>query len=153
MADTFTVQRSTTIDASPQQVYGHLIDFRKWPQWSPWEEMDPNASKTYSGAESGVGAQYSWKGNRKVGMGSMEITDAKQDAKIDIALEFLKPFKASNTSEFTLKQAGSGTEVTWSMTGQKTLMTRIIGIFKSMDSMVGPDFEKGLAKLKAAAEG
>ncbi len=38
------------------------------------------------------------------------------------------------------------------MTGRKTFMTRVMGLVKSMDSMVGPDFEKGLQKLKAVAE-
>ena len=153
MADTFTVQRSTTINASPDEVYGHMIDFRNWAAWSPWEDMDPEVSKTFAGAESGVGAHYSWSGNRKVGQGSMEITDAKQGSEIHIDLEYLKPFKASNTILFTLAPRDAGTEVTWAMTGRKTFMTRVMGIFKSMDSMVGPDFEKGLAKLKALAEG
>ncbi len=152
MADTYTVQRSTTINASPHDVYGQIIDFRKWAEWSPWEEMDPNVTKTFSGAESGVGARYSWSGNRKVGQGAMEITDAKQDAEVFIALDFLKPFRVSNTTLFTLQPRGDQTKVTWAMTGKKTLMTRVMGIFKSMDSMMGPDFEKGLAKLKASAE-
>jgi hypothetical protein len=152
MADTFTVSRSTTIDAAPAAVYPHLIDLRKWSTWSPWEEMDPNMSKTYSGAESGIGSKYAWSGNRKVGEGTMEITDAKQDAQVDIALEFLKPFRASNTSSLRLQPAGGGTEVTWSVTGRKTLMLKIMGIFRSMDAMMGPDFERGLARLKAVSE-
>ena len=152
MSDTFTVQRSTTINAPAERVYGHLIDFNKWADWSPWESMDPSMSKSFSGAESGVGSRYEWSGNRKVGQGSMEITDAKEHSDIHIALEFLKPFKASNTTRFSLEPAGDGTGVTWSMTGQKTLMTRIIGIFRSMDAMVGPDFERGLADLKRVSE-
>lgn len=152
MSDTFTVQRSATIDAPPAQVYPHLIDFRKWSSWSPWEEMDPDVNKIYSGAESGVGSKYAWSGNRKVGQGNMEITDAKENSEIEIALQFIKPFRASNTTVFTLEPHGDGTNVTWAMTGQKTWMTRIMGIFKSMDAMVGPDFEKGLQRLKGAAE-
>ena len=130
-----------------------MIDFHNWGAWSPWDDLDPEMSKTYSGADSGVGAHYAWTGNRKVGSGNMEITDAKADAEIQIALEFLKPFKATNQTTFSLSPEGDGTNVSWSMTGKNTLMTRIMGIFKSMDSMVGPDFEKGLAKLKAVAEG
>jgi len=107
---------------------------------------------TYSGSASGIGAKYAWSGNRKVGRGNMEITGATEPSSVQIALEFLKPFKASNRTEFTLQDAGDGTEVTWAMTGRKTLMTRIMGIFKSMDSMVGPDFERGLAKLKTVVE-
>lgn len=152
MSDTYTVQRSTTIDAPPDEVYGHMIDFRNWTAWSPWEEMDPDMNKSFAGAEIGTGSKYSWSGNRKVGEGSMEITDAKEHSEIHIDLEFLKPFKASNGTLFTLTPSGGGTEVTWAMTGKKTFMTRVMGIFKSMDAMVGPDFEKGLAKLKAVAE-
>ena len=148
---TYTVQRSTTIGAPPDAVYGHIVDFRKWAAWSPWDEMDPSMDKTYSGADSGVGAQYAWSGNRKVGQGNMEIRGAEPSS-IKIALEFLKPFKARNKTEFRLEAAGDGTEVTWTMIGRKTLLARIMGIFKSMDSMLGPDFEKGLARLKAVAE-
>ena len=152
MSDSYTVQRSTTIAAPPERVYGHLIDFSQWADWSPWESMDPSMSKTYSGAESGVGSRYEWSGNRKVGQGTMEITDAKEHSGIEIALEFLKPFKASNTTTFSLESTSGGTSVTWSMMGKKTLMTRIIGIFRSMDAMVGPDFERGLAELKRVSE-
>lgn len=152
MSDAYTVQRSTTIEAPPDRVYAHIIDFHHWADWSPWEEMDPAVDKTFSGSDSGKGAKYAWSGNRKVGQGSMEITDASEPSHVEIALEFLKPFKASNTTSFSLEPAGDATNVTWTMTGEKTFMTRLMGIFKSMDSMVGPDFEKGLAKLKATTE-
>lgn len=152
MSDTYTVQRSTTIEAPPERVYAHMVSFRHWEAWSPWEDMDPSMEKTYSGNDLGAGAQYAWSGNRKVGEGRMEIIDATEPEHIEIALEFLKPFKASNTTVFTLEPEDDGTNVTWEMIGSNTLMTRIMGIFKSMDSMVGPDFEKGLVQLKAVAE-
>jgi len=152
MSDTYTVQRSATISASADEVYAHIVDFHKWAAWSPWAELDPTMNTTYSGASSGVGARYSWSGNRKVGQGNMEITGASEPSSIQIALEFLKPFKANNETEFTLQPAGDATEVTWAMTGRKTLLTRIMGIFRSMDAMVGPDFERGLSNLKAVVE-
>ncbi len=152
MSDTYTVQRSATIDAPPAEVYAHIADFHRWGDWSPWDEMDPSMDKTYAGADAGKGAKYAWSGNRKVGQGKMEITDAVEPSKVEIALQFLKPFKARNITVFSLEPAGTGTNVTWKMTGRKTFMTRVMGIFKSMDSMVGPDFEKGLAKLKGVAE-
>lgn len=152
MADTYTVKRSATIGAAPSDVYAHIIDFHKWEAWSPWDEMDPSMDKTYSGADAGPGSSYSWSGNRKVGQGSMGITDATEASEVKIDLEFLKPFKASNKTVFSLEPSGDGTTVTWAMTGNKTLMTRVMGIFKSMDAMVGPDFEKGLARLKKVAE-
>ncbi len=152
MADTYTVERSTTIAAPAERVYGQLIDFHNWEAWSPWEELDPTMEKTYSGPDSGVGAKYAWTGNRKVGEGRMEIKNASEPDQVEIALQFLKPFKANNRTVFTLEPQGDSTNVTWAMTGKNTLMTRLMGIFKSMDAMVGPDFEKGLAKLKTVAE-
>ncbi len=152
MGDTYTVQRSTTISAPPEAIYGHIVDFHQWGAWSPWDELDPEMHKTFSGPESGVGAWYGWSGNRKVGEGSMEIKGVEENSSVKIALEFVKPFKARNKTEFKLQPAGDGTEVTWVMMGRKTLMTRIMGIFRSMDKMVGPDFEKGLAKLKTVVE-
>jgi len=151
MSDTYNVQRSTSIQAEPGDIYARIIDFHHWGDWSPWEQLDPTMARTYSGAESGVGAKYSWTGNRKVGQGNMEITRAEEPSQIEIALEFLKPFKATNTTVFTLHPVAEGTEVTWVMTGRKTLMTRIMGIFKSMDSLIGPDFERGLSRLKEVA--
>ena len=82
----------------------------------------------------------------------MEITEASESTKVKIALDFLKPFKSSSTTTFDLESEGESTKVTWTMTGPKTLMTRLMGIFKSMDKMIGPDFEKGLAQLKAVVE-
>ena len=109
--------------------------------------------RTFTGSEAGEGAGYSWSGNRKVGQGSMQITGASADSRIEIALEFLKPFKATNTTVFSLQPEGAATNVTWSMTGRKTLMTKVMGLFKSMDAMVGPDFERGLRRLKTTVEG
>jgi hypothetical protein len=96
---------------------------------------------------------YSWSGNRKAGQGRMEILDATEPTKVDIDLRFEKPWKSQNLTAFTIEPEGSGSRVTWSMTGSKTMMTRIMGIFTSMDKMIGPDFEKGLARLKRVAEG
>ncbi len=152
MADMYTVARSTTINAPAETIYHQIADFHNWGAWSPWDDLDPDMQRSYSGAESGVGAGYAWSGNRKAGEGKMEITDAVESTSVQIALDFLKPFKSSSTTAFALQPQGESTEVTWTMTGPNTLMTRVMGIFKSMDKMVGPDFEKGLAKLKAVAE-
>ena len=152
MADTYTVERTTTIDAPADKVYAQIVDFHNWRNWSPWDDIDPDLQRSYSGPDSGVGAGYSWSGNRKAGEGTMEITHAVEPSSVQIALEFVKPFKSSSTTSFNLEPKGEGTEVTWTMTGPMTMMTRVMGIFKSMDKMVGPDFEKGLAQLQGATE-
>lgn len=150
--DNYTVERSTTIAATPQRVYEQLADFHNWTNWSPWEDVDPNLQRTYSGADSGTGAVYAWSGNRKAGQGRMEIIDAAEPSKVQIDLVFEKPWKARNDTVFAISPQGDGSHVTWTMTASKTLLTKVMGIFTSMDKMVGPDFEKGLARLKGTTE-
>jgi hypothetical protein len=150
-SSTYVVERSARIDAPVAAVRERLVDLRRWQAWSPWEDLDPNLTRTYGGADAGVGATYGWEGNRKAGKGRMEITGV-DDGSVTIDLQFLKPFKSRSTTVFTLRPDGDATEVTWTMTGPKTLMTKVMGIFTSMDKMIGPDFEKGLARLAADAE-
>ena len=150
--DTYTVERSATIDAPPERIYEQIVDFHHWPAWSPWEDIDSNLQRTYSGSEAGAGAVYRWSGNRKAGQGQMEITEATAPSRVQIDLVFEKPFKARNDTSFTIQPEGPGSRVIWSMTGKKTLMTKVMGVFKSMDAMIGPDFEKGLDRLKTTTE-
>ncbi len=150
--DTYTVTRTATIDAPPSRIYDQLIDFHKWTSWSPWEDLDPALKRTYSGAGSGVGAVYEWSGNRKAGQGRMTIIEATEPSTVQIDLVFEKPFKARSDTSFTIVPAGSGAHVTWTLVGKKTFVTKVMGVFKSMDNLVGPDFEKGLARLKATSE-
>lgn len=150
-SDDFRVERSALINAPPAKIAAILADFRRWPEWSPWEAKDPAMQRTLSGPPGGRGAAYEWRGNRQVGHGRMEILDAS-DAAVRIKLDFFSPFEAHNTAEYTLTPEGGGTRVTWAMSGPRTFMTRLMGLFMSMDRMVGPDFEAGLAKLKAIAE-
>jgi hypothetical protein len=151
-SSTFVVERSTLISATPERIFPLLQDFHRWVDWSPWEGIDPNLQRTYTGPQSGVGASYAWVGSRKVGSGRMEIVAADPNDSLDIALAFLKPFKAENHTRFGLQWSGSSTTVTWTMSGKKTLMSKIMGIFMSMDKLIGKDFEKGLAQLKSLAE-
>lgn len=152
MADTYTVERKIRVDAPASAVYERIVDFHRWPAWSPYEELDPAMKRTHAGAESGVGAVYEWSGNLKAGTGRMEIVDAVDGERVVIDQRNRKPFRSESTTTFALHDSGDGTAVTWSMTGPVTLMTRLTGIFTSMDRMVGPVFEKGLARLKADAE-
>lgn len=145
--DTITVERSGEVGASPSHVYAAIADFHEWVHWSPWEDRDPAMDRTHSGAASGVGAVYEWKGNRQVGAGRMEITEATEPTEVVIDLQFLKPFRSRNTTTFRLTPAGDATRVTWTMVAPKTLMSRIMGVFMSMDKMVGKDFEEGLRRL------
>jgi hypothetical protein len=149
--DSFEVHRAIDIKATPATIAPLINDFHAWTRWSPWEDRDPALKRTYEGAESGTGAIYSWVGNRNVGSGRMEVLEATLN-RILIKLDFLAPFKAHNTAEFALAPTVDGTRVTWMMRGPSPLITKVMGLFMNMDRMIGPDFEAGLAKLKAAAE-
>lgn len=146
----FENSRDIQIAAEPAQVRALIVDFHAWTQWSPWEELDPELQRTYSGAEQGVGAHYAWEGNKKVGTGSMEIVRAT-DEEIEIDLRFLKPFKARNTTVFQVTGNANGTRVVWAMAGERNVLMALAGqLF--LDKAIAKDFDKGLARLKAAAE-
>ena len=146
------VARSATIDAPPDAVFAQVNDFHNWQAWSPWEKLDPNLQRAYSGAESGEGAAYHWTGNAEVGEGQMTIEESRPGELIHIKLEFLKPFAATNAAEFTFAPHGDSTEVTWTMTGEKNFVCKGMCLFMDMDAMIGADFEKGLAQLKDVVE-
>ncbi|WP_430297431.1 SRPBCC family protein [Sinomonas sp. B1-1] len=143
----FTITRSAFIPAPPEAVFPLVNSFREWASWSPWEGLDPALQRTYSGPESGVGAAYSWKGNRKAGAGSMQILASHAPASIRIRLVFVKPFRAVNPTGFTFEPDRGGTRVTWSMKGENKGVAALFSRFVDMDKMVGRDFEKGLARL------
>jgi hypothetical protein len=150
--DTFRVQRAASIKAPPEKIFAILNDFRNWGAWSPWEKMDPAMKRAYGAATSGKGATYAWEGNKDVGQGSMEIVESIAPGKVALKLDFVKPFEAHNTVAFTLEPRGDATNVTWSMEGPVPYVAKIIHVFIDVDSMVGSDFEAGLANLKAVAE-
>jgi hypothetical protein len=150
--ETFTVQRAASIKAPPEKIFAVLDDFHNWGVWSPWEKMDPEMKRTFSGAPNGKGAVYEWQGNSKVGQGRMEITDATAPTQVTIKLDFIKPFEGHNVAEFLLQPNGDATNVTWTMRGPSPYIAKVMSVFCNMDSMIGKDFEAGLANLKAATE-
>jgi hypothetical protein len=147
----YRISRSTSIAADPALVHRLVNDFHEWPQWSPWEGLDPELERHHTGAASGVGAHYAWSGNRKAGAGSMEITAATPE-RIEVALVFDRPFKSTSVIAFLLVPGGGGTDVTWEMAGEQHGLSAIFGKVVSMDRLVGKDFERGLAQLKSVAE-
>ena len=150
--DTFRVERAASIKAPPEKVFAFINDFKRWGAWSPWEKKDPAMKRIFGAATSGKGATYAWEGNKDVGQGSMEIAESVPSSRIALKLDFLKPFEAHNLVEFTLEPKGDATRVTWTMQGPTPYLAKIIHVFIDMDSMVGKDFEAGLASLRAAAE-
>jgi len=148
----YTVERTATINAPAPVVFAQVNDFHKWQEWSPWEKLDPNMKKEFSGAAAGTGAVYSWVGNSDVGEGRMTITDSVPSTSIKIKLEFIKPFAATNATDFIFTPQGNSTNVKWTMSGDKNFVAKAFTMFMDMDKMVGTDFEKGLAQMKTVSE-
>ncbi len=150
--DTFRIERSATINAPAEKIFAVLSDFHQWTHWSPWEHRDPALKRSFDGAARGKGAIYRWEGNKQVGSGRMEILEANEPSKLVIKLDFLKPFEAHNTAEFTMLPQGSATNVHWLMRGPAPFMSKLMQVFMSFDKMIGKDFETGLASLKQLTE-
>jgi hypothetical protein len=150
--DEFLVSRSTAISAPPDEVFKRVNELRKWEDWSPWAKLDPHATSTFSGAAAGVGAEMAWDGNKKVGAGKMTIVESKPCQRVGIRIEFLRPFQATNMAEFQFQPDNAQTVVTWSMSGKNNFFFKAFSLVMNCDDMVGRDFEKGLASLKAVAE-
>ncbi|MDR6972161.1 SRPBCC family protein [Leifsonia shinshuensis] len=147
MTENVVVERMERIAATPEQLLPHISRLPEWTQWSPWEDLDPDLKRQYSGEPGAVGSSYEWSGNRKAGSGSMRITAVDPDG-VGIHLDFTRPFKSSNELRFVLQPEGDATRVIWRMETPRKLYTR----FVDLDKLVGGDFEKGLRKLKQVAE-
>ena len=149
--DQFHVERSVSINASPEKIFPLINDLHAWNDWTPYNK-DPAMKKMFSGAEQGVGASYAWQGNKEVGQGDITITASTPASKIVFDLHMLEPFAARNVATFTFAAAADSTTVTWSLDGASPLLAKIMGLFFDMDNIIGKDFAMGLAQLKVRAE-
>jgi uncharacterized protein YndB with AHSA1/START domain len=161
---TYKVERSRTIDAPPKAVFAQVVDFHKWDAWSPWAKLDPNMKTTYEGEAGTVGSSCQWQGNEKIGRGKMTLVAVNPPGTLKIKLEFLKPYPrrmhrlkrhALSTSEavFTFKAAGNGTNATWTINGNESLVGKACSQLMNLDKMIGADFENGLAHLDTVVAG
>ncbi|MDC3958356.1 SRPBCC family protein [Polyangium jinanense] len=148
----YRVERHTTIAAPLDLVFTKVKDFRTWEAWSPWAKLDPNMKTTFTGNQGEVGAGYAWEGNDEVGAGRMTIAAIKPNERVDIKLEFLKPFESKTENGFAVEAAGKETKITWFMSGENDFVGKAFCLFMDMDAMIGKDFENGLANLKKVAE-
>ena len=151
--DEFSIHRQRAISEAPAKVFPYMDDLHKFLEWSPWAKLDPNMKLTSGGPASGSGANFSWQGNGKVGVGKMTITESRPNALVRCQFDFYKPFNCANTHEFSLKPEDSQTIVTWTMSGQAPFFFKLCMVFASPDSMMGDKLELGLANLKTVVGG
>jgi hypothetical protein len=150
--DDYRLTRSITIAAPAAAIFPHVNDLHRWEDWSPWAKVDPNAKVAFAGAPAGPGAVFTWDGNDKTGAGTMTITASRPNDLIRIKTDFVKPFTATGFTEFIFSQTGDQTNVIWTMTGTHSFIAKAICLVTSMETMLGPDFEKGLAQMKRVVE-
>lgn len=149
----YQISRSALIGASPEAVFQHINDFRKWQAWSPWAALDPAAKTTFEGPAVGKGAVFGWDGNDAVGAGRMTIVDSTPSSALAIKLDFVRPFEDSSDVAFRLEPKDGKTLVTWSMEGENSFFERLFCLAVNMDAMIGADYDRGLANLKGIVEG
>ena len=149
--DTFRLERSISISTPPEKVFALISDLRLFNTWNPFAAMDPTQVISYEAQTVGVGAAYSWKGD-KSGAGRMEVAELMPAQRVTMKLDFSKPFEAHNRVDFSIQPQANGCHVTWTMSGPNAYFNKLMQVFFSMEKIVGGDFERGLASLKTLAE-
>jgi hypothetical protein len=149
---TFTVQRSATIAAPPDEVFARVDDLRAWDAWSPWKELDPNPKTTLSDPSSGKGATITWAGNEQIGEGSMTIVESRPGESVDLEQVFIRPFPGKARIAFTFAPEAGGTRVTWKMDGANDFLGKAMCMLMDMDALLGKDISQALANMKAVVE-
>ena len=147
---TFAVSRSVVVNAAPEKIYPLVVDPRGWKQWSVWNQRDPAMKIEYSGPPSGVGAAWAWQSPSE-GDGKMTFTAAEPGQRLGYEL-FFPDFGTTSKGDLRFTPEGSGTRVTWTMNGDMGRNPLYHWFALAADSMVGKDFEAGLARLKQVAE-
>lgn len=144
------VTRSTEIAAPPEKVFAIVGDFRRFQEFSPWAELDPNTAYTFEGPEIGVGQKMSWSSaNSDVGSGSQTVTDHQPPSRLTADIDFGEMGKSTTT--WVLAPTATGTLASWTFRAPLDgIAARWFGLM--FDTWIGADYEKGLARLKLAAE-
>ena len=147
----FAFARTMRVSATPERVFPLLNDLKAMNSWNPFVLRDPNIIGEYSGPATGPGARYSFI-SKKSGTGSCEITDAVAPSKVEMRLDMARPMTASNRVTLSVVPVGDASDVTWSMSGERPLLIKIMSLFFESDKMMATEFDKGLNGLKEIAE-
>lgn len=147
----YKVERSVVIQAKPDAIFPHVNQLKRWEEWTPWtKELDPTMKRTFSGPEQGAGAVMAWTGE-KTGNGTMKLTASDPVKSISYELDF-EQGKHKSTGVIAFEPSGGGTQVKWTNEGDAGMnpISRYSNLL--MDKFMGPDFQKGLDKLKTNIE-
>lgn len=144
------VERSIVIDRPAAAIFPLINSLKRFNEWSPWVQYDPNMKTTFTGPETGPGAAMHWAGNSKVGSGDEMITESIPDKRVNVDINFGE--MGSSKASWQLNSDGSSTTVLWTLDANlgNSPIGRYMGLL--MEKMVAPDYERGLLQLKALAE-
>lgn len=134
------------MQASPDMIYPFVANLKTgWPSWSAFDYEDPNIVYNYSGPDLGPGAARSWV-SKSMGNGTQTITKGDRFTGVEFDLKMDNDFLIHGKITFVAQ--ANGTKVTWTDYGDvgNNPFFRYFGL--AMDPMMGPTFEKSLAKLK-----
>lgn len=149
----FKTERSVVIQAPRHLIFTQIADYRNWPKWSPWYDLDTNCRYDYFGTQGQADAGYRWQGNDKAGQGEMLTIEIAEDMRLVSRIHFVKPFESVAHATFSLDSAADGaTKVTWGFANDIPFLMRPMMLFMNMEKMIGADYEKGLARLKKVCE-
>lgn len=148
---TYSVSRSTVINAPDSIIYMNIADLNEFYKWNPWAKMEPSAKTTITGSVAQPGHTYAWVG-KETGSGQMKIKSVEANKLVDIEMKFLKPWESVADTKFEISTEGSGNKVIWTIAGDNNIISKWMGVFMSIDSMIGKDFESGLKSLKEKSE-
>ena len=155
--NTFRVERTVTIHASPEKIFAMINDLHAWDTWAPDDRKDPAMKTTFSSPSSGLGASSAWDSKGRGGVGRMQILESAPSSRVAVMVDFVRPFEAHNLNEFKLEPDSAGpqaasTRVTWSIQASNLFAMKLVGVFFNMQREFSKHIDTGLNNMKAVAE-
>jgi effector-binding domain-containing protein len=147
----YHIERSWEINAPKSIIFDQLVHYKNFQKWSPWSALDPNMKYTISEPDGKVGSIYTWKGNDKVGEGSMETAAITND-RIDTKVIFKNPWESSMPTFFKMEEKGKAIKVSWGSDMIIPFPMNAFAMFTDVDKAIGTDYETGLRNLKKTCE-
>jgi effector-binding domain-containing protein len=147
----YHIERSWEIIAPKAVIYDQLANFKNFHKWSPWSDLDPAMSHTINNLDGKVGASYAWKGDKKVGTGSITTT-AMTENRIDMNIKFTEPWDKSMPAFYKIEEMGKNFKVSWASDMHVPFPYNAFAMFTDVDKAIGNDYEKGLVRLKKTCE-
>lgn len=150
MPSSYSIEKSITVNAPAESCYDKVADLNNYRDWNPWSEMEPDANKKISGTPKTVGHRYDWEGT-KIGIGCLVIKSLTPFTRVTLELEFIKPWAAKATDDWTFESDGNQTKIIWKNHGPLAYpMARLMG--PMINKNLNKQFEQGLQSIKKLCE-